>query len=368
MTDTTSQRQQLWRTAATVAIVLIAIAAGWWLWNYYETEPSTRDGRVRFDVADVAPDVSGLVTKVEVVDNMRVHKGQPLFTIDTERFQLAVQQAEATLQQDRAALERADAAIAQASAGQQQAQAAVRAQQTILAEARLEDARNARLGDLVTTEALQQGRAKVAQLEAGVIQAQAAVSQSVAGIAQAKAARSQAEAALAQAEAALDTARLNLRRTTVLAPVDGVAANVQLRPGDYVSAGHPAFGVVDAASLHVEGYFEETKLRHIQVGDSATVQLMGGEASFRGHVESIAPGIADRERSPSGELLVNVNPTFNWVRLAQRIPVRIRLDEDPADIMMIAGRTASVSIRPGSSKAKGQARAAGPAATSETLK
>ena len=353
MADTTppanpsGNRQQLWRILATGVIVAIAVVAAIWLWNYYETEPWTRDGRVRFDVADVAPDVSGLVTRVDVVDNMQVHKGQPLFTIDTERYQLAVQQAEATVQQDGAALERAEAGIGQALAAQQQAQAAVRAQQTVLAEARKEDARNIKLGDLVTTEAVQQGSAKVAQLEAGVIQAQAAVSQAGAGIAQAKAARSQAQATLVQAQAALATAHLNLKRTTVLAPVDGVAANVQLRPGNYVTAGRPAFGVVDAASLHVDGYFEETKLRHIRVGDSATVELMGDDKRFQGRVESIAPGIADRERSPSGELLANVNPTFNWVRLAQRIPVRIRLDDAPADAMLIAGRTATVSIHPG---------------------
>jgi multidrug resistance efflux pump len=350
MAELSSNRQQMWRLVATGVIVVVALVAAGWLWNYYEAEPWTRDGRVRFDVADVAPDVSGLITRVDVVDNMQVKKGQPLFTIDSERYQLAVQQAEATVQQDGAALERAEAGIGQAMAAQQQAQAGVRAQQTLLTEARKEDARNAKLGDLVTTEALQQGNAKVAQLEASVIQAQAAVSQATAGIAQARAARSQAQATLSQAQAALDTAHLNLQRTTVLAPVDGVAANVQLRPGNYVTAGHAAFGVVDASSLHVDGYFEETKLKHIRVGDSATIELMGDDSHFSGHVESIAPGIADRERSPSGELLVNVNPTFNWVRLAQRIPVRIRLDEAPGNMAMIAGRTATVSIHPGTSK------------------
>jgi multidrug resistance efflux pump len=306
------------RPILTLVLVAIAAIASKWLWIYYEVDPWTRDGRVRVDVANVAPDVSGLVTEVDVVDNMPVHKGQPLFIIDRPRYAFALRQVEGALQQ--------------ATAGLQQAEAGVQVQTTLLQQARREDFRNRKLGSLVPTETVEQGTARVAQLQAAVVQAEATVSQ--------------AQAALAQAAAARDIAHLNLERTTVLAPVDGVAANVELRPGDYLTAGHPAFGVVDAASLHVDGYFEETKLAHIHIGDRVTIELMGDGRTLEGHVESIAPGIEDRERTSSGDLLANVNPTFNWVRLAQRIPVRIHIDHAPPDLLLIAGRTATVEVRP----------------------
>jgi multidrug resistance efflux pump len=306
------------RLLLTLVLVAFAAVAGKWLWVYYQVEPRTRDGRVRVDVAYIAPDVSGLVTEVDVVDNMPVHKGQPLFVIDRPRYEFALRQAEATLQQ--------------ATAGLQQAQAGVQVQNTLLAQARREDVRNRKLGTLVQTETVEQGAAHVAQLEATVAQAEATVGQ--------------ARATLALATAAHDIAELNLERTTVLAQVDGVAANVQLQPGTYLTAGHAAFGIADAASLHVDGYFEETKLANIHVGDRVTMQLMGDGRHLEGHVESIAPGIADRERAPSGDLLANVNPTFNWVRLAQRIPVRIHIDQAPPDLLLIAGRTATVVVLP----------------------
>ncbi|HEY1942300.1 MAG TPA: HlyD family secretion protein [Roseiarcus sp.] len=306
------------RLLLTLVLVAVAAVAGKWLWVYYQVDPWTRDGRVRVDVAYIAPDVSGLVTEVDVGDNMPVHKGQPLFVIDRQRYDFALRQADATLQQ--------------AAAGLQQTEAGVQVQTTLLDQARRDDVRNHKLGSLVPTETVEQGAAHVAQLQATVAQAEAAVSQ--------------ARATLTQANAARDIAALNLERTTVRAQVDGVAANVQLQPGTYLTAGHAAFGIADAASLHVDGYFEETKLAHIHIGDPATMRLMGDGRRLEGHVESIAPGIADRERSPSGDLLANVNPTFNWVRLAQRIPVRIHIDHAPADLRLIAGRTATVEVHP----------------------
>ncbi len=306
------------RLLLTLVLVAVAAVAGRWLWVYYQIDPWTRDGRVRVDVAYIAPDVSGLVTEVDVADNMPVHKGQPLFVIDRPRYEFALRQAEATLQQ--------------ATAGLQQAAAGVEVQTTLLDQARREDVRNRKLGSLVPTETVEQGAAHVAQLQATLAQAEAAVSQ--------------ARATLAQATAAHDIAALNLERTTVLAQVDGVAANVQLQPGTYLTAGHAAFGIADASSLHVDGYFEETKLANIHVGDRATIRLMGDGRLVEGHVESIAPGIEDRERAASRDLLANVNPTFNWVRLAQRIPVRIHIDQAPPDLRLIAGRTATVVIHP----------------------
>ena len=278
------------RMLFTLILVVAALVAARWMWIHYQVEPWTRDGRVRADVVQVSPDVSGLVTQADIEDNAVVHKGQPLFTLDKPRFQVALEQAAAALQ----------------------------AQTTALAQARREDIRNRKLGDLVPAETTEQGSSKVAQLQAAV----------------------------AQATAASDAAQLNLTRTTVYAPLDGIVANAELHRGDYLTAGRSAMALVDIATLHVDGYFEETKLSRIKVGDRASVQLVGDARLLPGHVESISPGIEDRERGASGDLLPNVNPTFSWVRLAQRIPVRIRLDQSPANVSLIAGRTATVIVHP----------------------
>ncbi|MCA8057375.1 MULTISPECIES: efflux RND transporter periplasmic adaptor subunit [Burkholderia cepacia complex] len=319
MKSTTALPVLVSRVVLTFVFVGTAIVAGHWLWKFYQVDPWTRDGRIRIDVASVAPDVSGLVTQVYVVDNMPVQKGQPLFVIDRQRYEQALQQAESSVQA--------------ADAGLEKARADVLSQMTLLGQARREDARNRKLGTLVPIETLEQGAARVRQLEASVAQANAQVSQ--------------AKAAISQAIAARNTARLNLGRTTIVAPVNGIAANVGLRPGDYLSAGHAAFGIADESSLHIDGYFEETKVEQIHIGDLASIQLMGSNRRLEGHVQSIAPGIEDRERAQSGGLLANINPTFNWVRLAQRIPVRVHIDHAPSDVRLIAGRTATVIVHPG---------------------
>jgi multidrug resistance efflux pump len=161
----------------------------------------------------------------------------------------------------------------------------------------------------------------------------------------------QLNAGLAQATAAVETARLNLARTEVKASVRGLVTNLDLRPGSYASAGRPALALIDQGSLHVVGYFEETKISRIHVGDAVAVRLMGERQKFVGHVDSIAAGIDDRERNASSNLLANVNPTFNWVRLAQRIPVRVRLDPLPEGTQLIVGRTATVEVLPGNALA-----------------
>ena len=288
------------RVAVTLILVVLALFGIRWMWNHYQLEPWTRDGRVRADVAQVSSDVAGLVTDVYVKDNDPVRKGQRLFSLDRPRFTLAVEQADAALL----------------------------AQTTALAQARREDARNRQLGDLVPTETVEQGAARIASLQAAV----------------------------AQAEVNRDGARLNLSRTEVSAPTDGVAANVIVHPGDYVTAGKTALGLVSAGSTYVDGYFEETKLSRIHVGDRATVELVGDPRKLQGHVESIAPAIEDRERTPGGDLLPNVNPTFSWVRLAQRIPVRIQIDGGAQQHEeLIAGRTATVVIHPSGQPARRRA-------------
>jgi multidrug resistance efflux pump len=276
------------RLLITAVAVILALIALRFLWARYQVDPWTRDGRIRADTVQVAPDVSGLVTDVLIHDNQTVRRGDPLFIIDKPRFELALRQAEAS----------------------------IAAQQALVDEAALEDKRNHGLGNLVSTEILQQGSAKLAQ----------------------------AQAALAQATVARDIAKLNLDRTTILAPVNGVLANVELRPGDYASAGRPVFALVDSDSLHIDGYFEETKLPRIRIGDPVSVQIMGEKQMLSGQVQSIAGGIEDRERGPSSNLLPNVSPTFSWVRLAQRVPVRVMLDNPPPDIRLIAGRTVTVTV------------------------
>lgn len=278
----------LGRLLATFALVALAVLVAVWLWQRYERDPWTRDGHVRADVVRVTPDVGGLVTRVAVRDNQQVRAGDLLFVVDRPRYALALAQA--------------DAAIASARA--------------TLAQNRRTAQRDLALGDLVATETHEQN---VAAVET-------------------------ARAALQQALSQRDTAALNLRRTEVRASVNGTVTNLDLHPGDYVAAGAQAMALVDRDSLRVEGYFEETKLGRIRPGAPVIVHLMGDPRDLRGRVESIAAGISDAERTDSGNLLPQVNPTFNWVRLAQRIPVRIRLDRVPPDLALIAGRTATVTV------------------------
>lgn len=277
------------RFAVTTVVVVAAAYAGWQLWEHYEVEPWTRDGRVRADVVQIAPDVSGLVTAVPVRDNQNVKKGDVLFDIDHARYQLALDQAQA--------------AVVSQSVARDQAQRDAR--------------RNRELGQLVSAEAREQSQTKVEQAESG----------------------------LAQAKVALDIAKLNLQRSRVLAPADGNITNLDLHVGAYASAGRGVMAFVNSNSFYVEGYFEETKLPRIKVGDRVLVQLMGEARNIQGHVDSIALGIADRDRSTSANMLPYVNPNFNWVRLAQRIPVRIHIDEVPAGVRLVSGQTATVVVQ-----------------------
>jgi multidrug resistance efflux pump len=278
----------LMRWSITALIVLAATLVAFRLWNRYETTPWTRDGHVYADVVRVSPDISGLVTEVAVHDNELVHKGQLLFVVDRPRYTDALAQA--------------DAAIASARATLEQARRVAR--------------RDRVLGELVATEAREEDDAKVQT----------------------------SLAALNQTLAARSTAQLNRDRTAVNASVNGYVTNLALRPGDYLGAGTEALAMIDLDSIRIEAYLEETKLRHVEVGDQARIRLMGDEQDLSGHVESIAGGIADDQRSNSPNLLAAVNPTFTWVRLAQRIPVRVHVDRMPPGTRLILGRTATVSI------------------------
>jgi RND family efflux transporter MFP subunit len=277
------------RFALTGLMVLVALWAGTRLWDYYMNEPWTRDGHVRADVVPVAPDVSGFVTDVLVKDNQQVRRGDVLFRIDRARYEIALKQAEAVLLGKRAMLDEANADLKRYSA--------------------------LTPGLVVSTQRMDQVTAI----------------------------QGSAQAAFDQATADLGLAKLNLARSEVRAAVNGVVTNMELRPGTYLTPGKGVMALLDSDTLRVEGYFEETKLPRIHLGDAVNVRLLGSHHALRGRVESIAAGIEDRDRTAGATLLANVNPTFNWVRLAQRVPVRIALDRAERS-ELVAGATATVEV------------------------
>ncbi|WP_296269454.1 HlyD family secretion protein [Pseudomonas sp. UBA6323] len=277
------------RVGITLAMVVAAIFAGSWIWQHYMYSPWTRDARVRTDVVTIAPDVSGWVVELKVRDNQQVKAGDLLMSIDRDRYQAAVDKAKAVVD--------------------------IRRQQLSLREH--EASRRSRLGaQAISAELLEN-----AQINAEM-----------------------ARGEYRQAQADLRVAELNLARSEVHAPRDGQITNLVLAQGNYVNAGQAVMALVDTQSFYVQAYFEETKLPRIQVGAPVEVWLMGGDQQIRGEVESISRGITDRNVSPDGQLLADVEPTFNWVRLAQRIPVRIKLDQVPEGMLLSAGMTASVRV------------------------
>ncbi|MCM5704086.1 efflux RND transporter periplasmic adaptor subunit [Larsenimonas salina] len=276
------------RLLLTCALLVLATIAVVQIWQHYMHDPWTRDGRVRADVVRVGADVSGLVDGLSVHDNEYVEKGQVLYTIDKARYQLALDQAKANLDQLKVDLDNM----------RQRYQRRRRLKQFVSAEER-DDA------------------------EFSYRAAQASVN---------------------QANVEVRKAELDLDRAIVRAPVDGYVTNLLLRPGQYVSSGTETLTVVDAHSFYVLGYFEETKLARIQPGMHARIKLMSWETPITGHVQSIARGIADNSLTSHAEGLQSVDPTFDWVRLAQRIPVRIAIDHVPEGVTLAAGLSATVYI------------------------
>ena len=283
--------KRLFRILITLALAAAAVFLAQKLWVRYMDSPWTRDGRVRADVVNIAPDVAGLVMKVAVRDNQFVHRGDVLFQIDPEHFRHAVAEANAIVNQRKAALQMK----------RNQAQ------------------RRASLDDEVIS------RENREDTDLGAV-----------------AAKADYEAALVT----LEKAQLDLTRSTVRSPVDGWVSNLLVRPGDYAQVGAAKLAIIDQHSFWVYGYFEEHKLPLVHVGDAAEIQLLGTGRRLQGHVESIAMGITDRDNPTDVRLLANVNPSFNWVRLSQRVPVRIQLDEIPRDLTLVAGMTCSVVVKP----------------------
>jgi multidrug resistance efflux pump len=273
---------------ATLLILALAVVLVRTLWSHYMDSPWTRDGRVRADVINIAPDVAGLVVDVRVRDNQQVKAGDLLLRIDPSHYEVAMQQAEAL----------------------------VAARKAALAMRKVNADRRADMDDLVVSR---ESREDAGHLAAAAL------------------------AEYQEAVSALDAAKLNLARTEVRAPVAGHITNLNVYKGDYAERGEASMALVDGQSFYVNGYFEETRLPHIKVGERAELRLMSGERIL-GHVDSIARGIYDRDNPESRELIADVNPTFNWVRLAQRVPVRIHLDEVPDGVLLAAGMTCTVVI------------------------
>ncbi|MBS0383485.1 MAG: HlyD family secretion protein [Proteobacteria bacterium] len=320
----------------TAIVLVVAVILGRLLWLHYLYSPWTRDGRIRADVVQVAPDVSGLVAAVPVKDNQFVHKGDVLLVIDRSRFQLALAQAESNLAAAEAGMRAAGAATLAAKAtvaGHQseyrmlEAQAQRRTSEATAGYLSAEDRENAI--DTASNAAATLRAAKASQGQAGATAAATA-------------------AAVQQAEVQVAVAKLNLQRTQVRAPADGYITNLRVRVGDYANTGVAQMALIDSHSYYIYGYFEETKLPQLRIGDPVDIRLMAGGVQLKGTITGIARGIADTDNPTGGDLLADVNPTFDWVRLAQRLPVRVAIDTSslPKGVILAAGMTATLTVHP----------------------
>lgn len=290
---------RLIRLLVTLAVLAVAIFVVVQLWDVYMLAPWTRDGRVFAQTVVVAPEVSGTIVSVPVHDNEPVKKGQVLFVIDKSRFEIALDQAKAQL-------------------------GAVQLQQK---KAQEDVARRRGLAGLISKE----------------------------DVANTSIASDVAAANVSGAQAALDLAQLNLARSTIYSPVSGIVTHLRLQAGDYATAGHPEIAVIDQSSFQVIAYFEETKIGQIHIGDAVSIKLMGYSQRLTGHVGSIGRGIADQNDGVNPRGLPEVNPVFDWVRLAQRIPVNVVIDHVPPGVLLASGMTGSVNVGREVPRAKGLA-------------
>lgn len=274
---------------STLLVLAVAIVAGWWLWNFYMQSPWARDGKVRAEQVSITPQVSGSITALNVKDNQFVKAGDVLFRIDKTPYDIAVLNAQAQL---------------------------ARAQ-TDLSKANNEASRRRHLS---------QGYISAEDLDTANINVKAM------------------QASVAVAQAQLEQAQWQREQTTVKSPVDGWVTNLSTRTGNYATAGQPVFALVDSHSFYVVGYFEETKLRHIREGAPASIVLYSGNMTLQGHVSGIGRAIYDQSVETDSGLVPDIKPNVPWVRLAQRVPVRIQFDAIPADVTLISGTTCTVSI------------------------
>lgn len=274
---------------STLLVCALALAASWWLWNYYMQGPWTRDGKVRAELVSITPEVSGKIIKIAVKDNQLVKTGELVFTLDPAPYRIALDNASAALAKAKSDLDKAEHEATR---------------------------RRGLSNNVISAEAGDEAR----------LNAQAM------------------KAAYQVAQANLEQAQWSLAKTQVHAASDGYITNLQTRVGNYASAGVPLVALVDIHSFYVQGYFEETKLRRIAPGKPAEVVLYSGDQTLRGEVESIGRAIHDQSVDGGSSLLLDVKPNVPWVRLAQRVPVRIRLLDVPPELALIAGTTCTITI------------------------
>jgi len=345
-----------------VALILLLVK-----YRDYVTNPWTRDGQVRANVVQLAPRVSGPIVDLPIRDNQLVKTGDLLFVIDPRTFQAAYDQARAELDRTGDSVRALEQQVEAARAGVDVAEASVRQARAAVAQLQATIAKNKaeheRQQDLLpkkatSRKALEQAKASYdisiqqkISAEAGYYQAQAALAESNATLAEAQAqlgALGDANPQLRAALAALRQAELNLEFTEVRAPVDGYVTNLNLRLGSQVVTNQPVLALVDVKSFWVDGFFKETAIGRVQAGDRAVITLMAYPRSpLEGVVDSIGWGIAQQDGSTGYELLPSISPTFEWIRLAQRVPVRIKLSDVPEGIDLRVGTTCSVLVMTG---------------------
>mgnify|MGYP002376333689 FL=1 len=271
-----------------MVLVVLAFIAIFRAWSFYTESPWTRDARFSADVVAIAPDVAGLITSVDVHDNQLVKKDQVLFTIDQPRYQKALEEAEA------------DVAYYQALVNEKRREAGRRNQLGIQAMSReeIDQANN------VLQTVLHQ---------------------------------------LAKAEATRDLAKLDLQRTVIRAPADGWVTNLNVYTGEFITRGSTAVALVKQNSFYVQAYMEETKLEGVRPGFRVEITPLGSNNVLHGTVDSVSAGVTNASSTRDDKGMATVDSNLEWVRLAQRVPVRIRLDKQPGNLYP-SGTTATVVV------------------------
>ncbi len=338
-------------------------------WDYV-VNPWTRDGQVRAQVIQITPRVSAPIIKLAVKDNQFVKAGDLLFAIDPRTFQASLESAQASydktgdsylgqqkqveavqahVEVSRAALAQARSAIREAESQITKDKAEFQRQQGLLQQeaTSVKSVDRARANYEVSVERRKGAIASLAQARASLAQSQADLAEARANLG----AAGKANASIREARSAVEQAMLNLEFTEVSAPVDGYVTNLNLQLGSQAVANQPAMALVDVNSFWIDGFFQENYIGRIGIGDKAIVTLMSyPDKPIEAYVDSLGWGIAQNDGSTGFDLLPNVSPTFEWIRLAQRVPVRIRLGELPEGIALRVGTTSSVLVLTGTAE------------------
>ncbi len=350
-------------TIIAVAVIMILLK-----YRVYVTNPWTRDGQVQAEVIQLAPRVSGPIVNLPIIDNQFVKAGELLFEIDPRTFKANLDQARAQLDETGDDVKALEKQVEMAKAGVDAAQAATHQAESLIAQTIATIAKHkANYGREIIL--LPQGATSEREVEFAKANYEVSVQQKIgaeAGLRQAKADLAESQGSLAEAEAKLGAigksnpqvraavaavrqAEFDLEFTKVRAPVDGYITNLKLRKGSQAVANQPALALVDVNSYWIDGYFKENTIANIHAGDRAVVTLMTYKKTpIEGRVESIGWGIAQEDGSTGSDLLPSINPTFEWIRLAQRVPIRIHLTKVPKHIKLRVGTTCSVLVMTGS--------------------